>query len=79
MLFSRLFYLNYNITIQYAKYKKNDRNQEELERWSTAARQKEEDSLALQKYTRVDEARIKEVNLLIEQLTREQLKSKVRY
>ena len=54
------------------------RNQEELERWAVAAKQKEEDSLALQKYTRADDAKIKEVNLLFELLTRQQLKTKVR-
>ena len=53
------------------------RNQEELERWATAAKQKEDDSLALQKYTRADESKIRDVNLMIEQLTREQLKTKV--
>ena len=51
-------------------------NQEELEQWAVAARQKEEDSLALQKYTRADEVKIKEANLHIERLTAELLKRK---
>eukprot|EP01046_Picozoa_sp_COSAG06_P069103 COSAG06_NODE_18689_length_873_cov_1.005168_1_plen_200_part_01 len=38
-------------------------NQEELEQWALAAAQKEEDNLALLKYTRADEAKIKELNL----------------
>ena len=44
-------------------------NQEELEQWAMAARQKEEDNLALQKYTRADEVKIKELTLTIEKLT----------
>lgn len=36
-------------------------NQEELEQWALAAKQKEEDNLALQKYTRADDAKIKEL------------------
>ncbi|CAM9709076.1 unnamed protein product [Choristocarpus tenellus] len=34
-------------------------NQEELEQWALAAKQKEDDNLALQKYTRADEVKIK--------------------
>jgi|MDSY01.1.fsa_nt_gb chromosome segregation ATPase len=45
-------------------------NQEELEQWALAAKQKEDDNLALQKYTRADEVKIKEINLLIEKVTR---------
>jgi len=45
-------------------------NQEELEQWALAAKQKEEDNLALQKYTRADESKIKETNLQIEKLTK---------
>ncbi len=44
-------------------------NQEELEQWALAAKQKEEDNIALQKYTRADEGRIKQLNLEIEKVT----------
>jgi len=44
-------------------------NQEELEQWAVAAKQKEDDNLALQKYTRADEAKIKEIMLTMEKLT----------
>ena len=44
-------------------------NQEELEQWALAAKQKEEDNLALEKYKRQDEVKIKEHNLEIEKLT----------
>lgn len=44
-------------------------NQEELEQWALAARQKEEDNLTLEKYRRADEAKIKELTLTIEKLT----------
>jgi len=44
-------------------------NQEELEQWALAARQKEEDNLTLEKYRRADEAKIKELTLQIEKLT----------
>ena len=46
-------------------------NQDELEQWAVAAKQKEEDNLALQKYARADEIKIKEINLQIEQLAKE--------
>ncbi len=46
-------------------------NQEELEQWAIAAKQKEEDALALQKYTRSDELKIKELSMTLEQLTKE--------
>lgn len=46
-------------------------NQEELEQWAMAAKQKEEDNLALQKYTRADEVKVKELNLQLEQLTKD--------
>jgi len=44
-------------------------NQEELEQWALAAKQKEEDNLAMAKYTRADEAKIKELTLALEKVT----------
>ena len=44
-------------------------NQEELEQWALAAKQKEEDNLALQKYTRADEAKIRDLTQQIEKAT----------
>lgn len=49
-------------------------NQEELERWATAAKQKEDDTYALEKYTRADESKIRDTNLMIEHLTKEKMK-----
>ena len=46
-------------------------NQEKLEQWAVAAKQKEEDNIALQKYTRADELKIKELSMQLEQLTKE--------
>ena len=43
-------------------------NQEELEQWALAARQKEEDNLALLKYTKADESKMKELNLQLEKM-----------
>nr|CCA18224.1 flagella associated protein putative [Albugo laibachii Nc14] len=45
-------------------------NQDEIEQWTRAAKQKEEDSLALEKYRRADESRIKELILDLEKLTK---------
>jgi coiled-coil domain-containing protein 39 len=45
-------------------------NQDEMEQWAMAARQKEEDALALERYRRADEAKIKELSLEIEKLTK---------
>mmetsp|Transcript_5128 Transcript_5128/g.9691 ORF Transcript_5128/g.9691 Transcript_5128/m.9691 type:complete len:950 (+) Transcript_5128:130-2979(+) len=67
-------------SVQHTIYKGNEKmdqfkllmnwNQEELEQWALASRQKEEDNLAMEKYKRADEARVKELNLHIEKLTK---------
>mmetsp|Transcript_7374 Transcript_7374/g.18510 ORF Transcript_7374/g.18510 Transcript_7374/m.18510 type:complete len:897 (+) Transcript_7374:100-2790(+) len=44
-------------------------NQEELEQWAIAARQKEEDELTLEKYRRADDAKVRELTLATEKLT----------
>ena len=44
-------------------------NQEELEQWALATRQKEEDHLTLEKYRRADEQKIKDLTLNIQKLT----------
>jgi len=44
-------------------------NQEELEQWALAARQKEEDELALETYKRQDEMKIRDLTLEIERIT----------
>lgn len=46
-------------------------NQEELEQWALASRQKEEDNVTLEKYKRGDESKIKELQLNIEKMTME--------
>lgn len=51
-------------------------NQEELEQWATAATKKEEESLALQKYTLSDELKIKDLTLTIEDLTKMSVEKK---
>lgn len=45
-------------------------NQDEMEQWTMAARQKEEDAMALERYRRADDSKIKELTLEIEKLTR---------
>ena len=45
-------------------------NQEELEQWATIATKKEEENLILQKYASMDEIKIKELVLTIEDLTK---------
>lgn len=45
-------------------------NQDEIEQWTRTAKQKEDDSLALEKYRRADESRIKELTLDLEKLTK---------
>jgi len=44
-------------------------NQEELEQWAIAARQKEEDELTLEKYRRADDSKVRELTLSVEKLT----------
>merc|ERR1712194_932208 len=44
-------------------------NQEELEQWAIAARQKEEDELTLEKYKRTDDSKVRELTLAVEKLT----------
>eukprot|EP00747_Dinoflagellata_sp_TGD_P162413 gnl/TRDRNA2_/TRDRNA2_179979_c0_seq1.p1 gnl/TRDRNA2_/TRDRNA2_179979_c0~~gnl/TRDRNA2_/TRDRNA2_179979_c0_seq1.p1 ORF type:complete len:930 (-),score=334.27 gnl/TRDRNA2_/TRDRNA2_179979_c0_seq1:125-2803(-) len=44
-------------------------NQEELEQWAIAAKQKEEDEMTLEKYRRADESKVRELTLAIEKLT----------
>mmetsp|Transcript_64854 Transcript_64854/g.154846 ORF Transcript_64854/g.154846 Transcript_64854/m.154846 type:complete len:895 (+) Transcript_64854:123-2807(+) len=46
-------------------------NQEELEQWAIAAKQKEEDERALEKYHRADETKVRELTMAIEKLTYE--------
>lgn len=43
-------------------------NQEELEQWAMAEKQKDEDQLAIERYRRADESRVKELNLQLEKL-----------
>lgn len=45
-----------------------DFNQEELEQWDEARRQKEEDELAIAQYSKQDEAKIKELTLGVQKL-----------
>lgn len=44
-------------------------NQEELEQWAIAARQKEEDELTLEKYKRAYDSKVRELTLTVEKLT----------
>merc|ERR1711879_1122480 len=44
-------------------------NQEELEQWAIAAKQKEEDELTLEKYRRADDSKVRELTLAVEKLT----------
>lgn len=53
-------------------------NQDELEQWALAAKQKEEDNLALERYKRADEAKIKELTMKLEHLTKEVLSVKAK-
>jgi chromosome segregation ATPase len=75
-------------TVQADIYKANERldefkmqmnwNQEELEQWAVAAKQKEEDNIALQKYTRADELKIKELSMQLETNTKERVEQRAR-
>lgn len=53
-------------------------NQEELEQWAVASKQKEDDFLTIEKYKRADEFRIKELNLQMVVLTKEALALKAK-
>jgi chromosome segregation ATPase len=44
-------------------------NQEDMEKWMLAAKQKKEDNLMLEKYKRSDETKVKEIGLEIQRLT----------
>ena len=44
-------------------------NQEELEQWALAQKQKEDDNRALEMYKRKDEQKIKEISLAVQRLT----------
>mmetsp|Transcript_7915 Transcript_7915/g.13116 ORF Transcript_7915/g.13116 Transcript_7915/m.13116 type:complete len:931 (-) Transcript_7915:200-2992(-) len=46
-------------------------NQEELEQWAVASKQKEDDNMAIDKYRGADEIKIKELSLELERLTKE--------
>ncbi|CEG36052.1 uncharacterized protein PHALS_00372 [Plasmopara halstedii] len=50
--------------------------QDEMEQWSVAARQKEEDAIALERFRRADEARIKELTMVLEKLTQQAARAK---
>lgn len=72
--------------VQSQIYKANERmdefkmhmswNQEELEQWVLAAKQKDEDFLAIERYRRADEQKIKDLTLQLEHLTKEHLLQK---
>lgn len=57
-----------NQTLERLKSKIN-LNQEDMEKWMLAAKQKKEDNLMLEKYKRSDETKVKEIGLEIERLT----------
>ena len=47
---------------------KNEMSQEQLQQWAAAASQKEDDALALARYAKADEGKIKELSLALEKL-----------
>eukprot|EP00906_Rhabdomonas_costata_P009731 RCo013728 len=51
-------------------------NQEELEQWDLARKQKEDDAFSLFKYHRTDDAKVKELTLTLEKLSRNVLEKK---
>lgn len=53
-------------------------NQDELEQWAIASKQKEDDNLIIEKYKRADEMKIKELTLKLEHLTRLKLANKLK-
>lgn len=68
-------------TVQTSIYRANEKmdefkmqmnwNQDELEQWAVAAKQKEEDNITLQKYTRADDLKIKELSMQLEYYNKE--------
>jgi chromosome segregation ATPase len=45
-------------------------NQEELEQWDLARKQKEDDALVIERYTKADDAKVRELNFEVEKLSR---------
>ncbi|ETO15064.1 hypothetical protein RFI_22300, partial [Reticulomyxa filosa] len=48
-----------------------DWKEEELEEWTLASKQKEEDQMALEKYKRMDEVKVRQLNVILEQTSRQ--------
>ncbi len=66
----------FNIKGKIEDYKKKmDMDASQLEQWAIARKQKEEDNVALAKYAKQDEGKIRELSLQVEKLTKD-LKSK---
>ena len=51
-------------------------NQEEFAQWALAARQKEEDNMALEQYQRQDEVKLREITVQLEKLSTEALRKR---
>lgn len=51
-------------------------NQEEFAQWALAAKQKEEDNIALEQYRRQDEVKMREVTMQLEKLSTEALRKR---